>query len=516
MRLYLKFFLLVILLLSSFPVHAASNQTLKIGINNDLDLINPFVTKSTFSANLLELVYDPLININEKGEALPLIAENWQASSDQTKWTFELRKNIYFHDGKPLTAKDVEFTFQTLKSMGGSINAFSLENILSIKIASPTKVEFQLKSPDQTFLQTIRRTYIAPAHLFGNNGLPLNEAYLAKPIGSGAFTVKELTKEAATLTSYPIYYRGKPKLNEIHVKVYSNEKILLSDLINENLDLTFTDEASYLNLINNIEYLKVRSYHQFLYSVFLNLKNPFFKEKEIRQALNLAINKKMVKQLSKVNDEMAVSVTPPRSYTYKKQEIYPYNGQEALQKIKKQGWQTTKSGKLKQGNKEFVFDLLVSKGDKLSQELAKIIQLNLNEIGIQTRVKLLELAEVIKLVFNKKDFDAAILFYTSLNPIEMDVLYWGNTQNKGFNFTSYDNAKAREYLEKAKYASNKENSMTSYHRFQEIIHEDPPMIYLFWKDVPIVQHKRVKGLQSNPFFLFKEMNQVWIDENNDV
>src|SRR5262245_48825353 len=119
-------------------VHKEFGGALKIGSFYSLTEINPLTTDSSLSANLLELMFDTLVRPTPDGKIAPGLAERWEISPDHTDWTLFLRKDVYFHDGTPLKAEDVKYTYETLKNSKAKLGYGNfLTNIKQIHILDP-------------------------------------------------------------------------------------------------------------------------------------------------------------------------------------------------------------------------------------------------------------------------------------------------------------------------------------------------------------------------------------------
>ena len=141
------------LIVGVFSVKFASadkntNTTFFIADIFEASPINPLLTTSTISANLLDLLYDPLIEYTSKGEMGPALAESWEISPDGLVWTFNLRENVKFHNGEQCTAKDVKETYDAAISKGQSFYAQGFSNVENIDVVSEYKVRIRLKKYD--------------------------------------------------------------------------------------------------------------------------------------------------------------------------------------------------------------------------------------------------------------------------------------------------------------------------------------------------------------------------------
>ena len=211
--------------------------TLVWGVAYKPTIINPILTTQSVSASLQDLIFNQLIRLNAKGEIEPDLAQSWEISDDGLIYTFHLRKGVKFHDGVECTAEDVKFTFD--KIIDPQINSpfrppFQL--VKEFKAIDKYTFEVVLNKPSTPFIYNLIRP-IAPKHLLENRDLK-NTAFNFQPIGTGPFKFKSWSKDDQIILEYnPDYYEGRPYLDRIIVKTYSDSRQLWSALMRQEVDL---------------------------------------------------------------------------------------------------------------------------------------------------------------------------------------------------------------------------------------------------------------------------------------
>lgn len=514
---FIAFCAFVFLFLFSGSVFSGEQSgTLTIGVTTRLAQINPFFTYHTFSANILDIVYDQLINIDSKNNVTPNIAYKWEILDEQRRWVFYISEDVYFHDGKQLTANDVKKSFQVLLDSEKSIPLSDvLKNIEYIKIESKFKVSFYLKQSDRAFPFAVRMINIAPSHLFDKEGNPISVEYYKNPIGSGAFKVSGFEEKQVRLVAYKKYFSKPPILKEVLVRVFENDQETLSEYIKGNLDIVLSATTENFSVVKNIPHSSFFPYkNSFLYSVFLNTNDKNLKSSKVRQALNFAVNGKLIlSKLSSEDSRSAGSIVSPNS-TFFSNEIksYPYRPKEAYSLLAEEGWVLdSETNLLKKSDKFLEISILVSKSDDLSNQIARFVERDLRNLGVKVSVKSKSIKDLTKQVFLLKDFQGAIFHYAYTIELVYDQIFWINPEKSPYNFTRYSNTQAHYHLRETRRAVSNQMAKENYAKFQKVLNEDPPAIYLFWKDTPLLVHKRVKGLKSRPLLLFGSLNEVYID-----
>ncbi len=151
------------------------------------------------------LVQSTLFKKNSKANLINDLATNYSVSSDGLKWTIKIRNDVKFHDGVPLTAEDVAFTFNTAAN-AGSVDLSVLEKAEAIDNYT---IEFELDDPQATFINKLAAIGIVPEHVY-------NESYGEKPIGSGPYKFVQWDKgQQAIFEANPDYYGQKPYFKKI-------------------------------------------------------------------------------------------------------------------------------------------------------------------------------------------------------------------------------------------------------------------------------------------------------------
>ena len=213
------------------------------GVIGAPQFINPLLASTETDVGLVKLLYSGLVSSTADGSVTPVLATRYDISPNNTVYTFTLRPNLKWSDGKPFTAEDIAFTFEKLKD--SNFNRTSADYWQSITVATtPTTVTFTLPSPDTTFLShaTIG---ILPKHIWA--AVPAesfeSDVHNLRPVGSGPFAFVSLDTQSEVPTQitlkrnthYPI---RKPYIDELSVIFFANQESLLAGLENGDIDTT--------------------------------------------------------------------------------------------------------------------------------------------------------------------------------------------------------------------------------------------------------------------------------------
>jgi peptide/nickel transport system substrate-binding protein len=442
----------------------------------------------------------------------PNLAFSWSNSGDGLRWIFYLRKNIKFHDGVELTAEDVKFTLDSiLDPRNNSPYLNLLKGIRKVEAKEKYQVEITLKYPIASLLFYLD-VGILPKHLLEGKDITKDE-FNYHPIGTGPFKLESWSENEIVLEAHKQYFLGRSQLDKIIVKIFPNQSIVWAELMKKELDLIFFTFPKNYRFIERIPDYRVHSllglYH---YILVFNNDNGLFKGGKVRQSLNYAVNKEEIIQRALLGKGRGSSGTIyPLSWAYNPNlKPYPYNPKKALKILNSEGWRDTNGDNILDRNgKEFEFALLIVKGDDVSWKSALHIQQQLLDIGIMVKVKPLSFPTYEDFLL-KKRFDAALLSIISDEP-DRNYAWWHSSQiDHGFNIFSYKNKKVDELLDKGRTTLDREERTRIYHQFQSEIHNDPPGVFLFWRDDLIGIHKRFRGVRFNPARKLSNINEWYV------
>jgi len=516
----LFFFLLFFLLFKPYYVFSDTytdkfyGDTLRIGEIFKPSIINPILTHSSISALLKGIIFDGLIKLNDKMESDPHLAISWENSSNGLTWIFHLRRGVTFHDGVELTAKDVKFTFDKINdpSVNSPFNSI-FKNFESVNVKNRYTVEIHLKSPLPSLLFYLD-VGILPMHLLRGEDI-LKSQFNYQPIGTGPFKLQHWSQNEIVLKANKDYFGGKSHIETVVVKIFQDQSIAWAELMKGNIDCVFLAYLKDYDIMERITDLKVYSFLNIYYYILaFDGNNVYFGHRKIRQALNYAIDKeKVLTNVLRRKGRVSCGTIYPQSWAYDNTiEPYPYDPKKALDLLNNEGWKDSNGNHILDKNgREFEFDLLIVKGDDVSWKSASLIQQQLLDIGIRMRVNPLSFPTYENSLLKKK-FDAALLSIISDDP-DRNFAWWHSSQiDRGFNVFSYRNKKVDDLLNKGRITLDREERKGIYYQFQREIYDDPPGVFLFWKDYLIGIHKRFRGVRFSPVRILNHINEWYVPE----
>jgi len=341
---------------------------------------------------------------------IPGLARTWDISKDGLIYTFNLRPNVTFHDGTPFNAEAVKFCYERQLNEDGPyyktgtypyVKGF-LGNVQSIEVVNPLTVQIKLKAPLTPFLQ-----YLAHQSLFIYSPDALKKYgkdIVKNPMGTGPFKLETWEPGVkVVLARNDQYWGGAPKLRQaIYVPIIEAQARLAAIKTGE-IDLTIDvppDSLDSLRKDPNITVAEANS--SAVWYVALNTRHPILKDKRVRQAMNLAINKEAI--IRDILKGTAIVSTGPMSPVYgpfreEKTTQYPYDPAKAKALLKEAGYGP--------GQLKFKILAFTEPGESEGPQVAEALGIYYKDVGVETEIEVLDWAKV-RDMFRKKTIQCCI------------------------------------------------------------------------------------------------------------
>ena len=493
---------------SARPVYG---DTLIEALLGDIQGLIPNITSDSASHTIGDLIYTGLVKRDQNLRLVGDLAESWTISRDCRDFTFRLKPNAKWHDGRPFTADDVVFTYQAMihpKTPTSYKEDFKA--VESIKAVDAHTVHVRYPAPYAKALQSWG-TSMLPRHLL--------ESYVAEgklreapqnrdaPIGTGPYRFKEWrTGEKVVLTANRDYYDTGPYLSRLVYRIIPSQATIFLELKAKGIDSSSTLTA--LQYTRQTDYPAFKkAYQKFrypsnAYTYFgFNLKDPRFADKRVRQAFAHAIKQELIEGVRLGLGREATGPYKPGSWVYNANvKRYPYDLARARKLLAEAGWREKDGdGLLVKDGKPFTFTLMTNQGNDERKKIAELIQASLRELGVGVDIRILEWASFIKEYVKKRRFEAIVLGWgIGLDPDQYEIWHSSKTGPDDLNHISYANPEADEMLERGRSSCFENERKKYYDRLQEILAEDLPLVFLYFPDALPVVANRVHGVMESP------------------
>lgn len=488
--------------------------------------INPVLSTNDADRDLTHLIFSSLLKYNESGELMPDLASSYDISKDGKNYTFKLKNGIVWHDGEPFTSEDVIFTINAVQS---SDYASPLRNSwqgVTVSTPDANTVILTLKTPYGAFVENLALLGILPKHIWKKvvpQNFPLAEFNL-KPVGTGPYKFIKLQKDSlgrivsVNLSANENYFSGVPLIKNINLKFYTSEEEVVSAFNRKEVDGLMLQTAQNKNQLRGLDNSSVYSLPSLrVYAVFLNTDDKILKDKNIRLAINYAINKEeLIAKILDNEGKVAVGPIPP-GLAGSSPDIngYGYNPEKAEEILKKNGWvkdengiYAKKLGKEKEAT-QLKFSIITTKSIQLS---ATLVRDYLRNIGIGVDLKIMPLGELQQTQLKNKDYNAILIgesYATSVDP----YVFWHGAAIKdpGLNLSLYNNKKVNKILEDMRQISEPMKRAAKLEEFQSLVLGDAPAVFLYSPNYIYVVKNNIKNINIEkigiPSARFSKVNE---------
>lgn len=469
------------------------------------DRLNPVLTYSTISANLNNLIYDPLIRINNQGEVFGAIAEKWSISDDGLVYTFYIRENVYFHDGIQLTAKDVLFTFNTaLKYKKQSVEFFPYVLLDHFAIEGDFTFKVYLKKPYPKLLKQMILE-IMPEHVWKNADF-LYSDFNKKPVGTGIFKIRSWDdhSQEIVLDANVNHFNGRPYLDHLVIKPYQSDNELWAALMRHEVDLMMYLSKENFTVVKNDNAFRAYAVDGGVYlGILFNRYDKYFKHLEVRQAFTMALDHQAMMDELNIYGTEAQGPFHPRSEGFNKDvKAIGFNPEKSRLIFSQYGL-----------TDKYVLTMLVDQRNLFFCNLAKIIQRSLADVGVRVDVIFYQDEKTLTPEMLKKIKPHLWLrYFLGLSDGQLDSVQiedWFPSKGGPFEYWSYPHKSIDKLFDLLTVEEDQDSKLKIMKEIHAQIYALQPMSFLFFPSSLFAIHSRIKGAEAcftphMPLYLIKD------------
>jgi peptide/nickel transport system substrate-binding protein len=534
---------------------------------SDPEGLNPMVTNDALSSALFNRVYEKLLEQDfESTDLYPVIAEaRPTVSEDHLTYTFTLRKNVKFSDGKPLTAKDVVFSYKVVKNPlitdGAALRNY-YESVANVEAKDDHTVVVTMTKPYFLAEYFLGGLWIMPKHVLdpknltdgysfaetgdmaksqSNASLKAFAAWYNTPevkrdvklnIGSGPYMFDEWkTGESISLKRSSSWWNaGSDKWNpaypeKLFYKVINDRSAAVVALKNGEIDfMEYVPAAKFVEELDTVAtpFIRKATYKTQIYSYLgFNMNHPILSDKAIRKAMAHCIDRDaLIKQVMR---SLATAVNSP---IYDDRPEYdasikgvPYNLSEAKKILAAAGWKDSNGDgvldKVLNGKPTpLALSILVNAGNETREAIAVSFSDELRKVGIKLEVRKLEWSVFLENMRSRK-FEVSIGAWVN-DPIPSDPYQiWHSSQigNKGSNYVGFNNPRADQLLEMNRVEFDEQKRIAYMREFQQIVAEEQPYVFLWTPLYPAAYNTRLQNVRFSYVRPGYNPTQWWIPKS---
>ncbi|MES3036424.1 MAG: ABC transporter substrate-binding protein [Bdellovibrionota bacterium] len=467
--------------------------------------LHPLKGTDIYSQRIKDLVLDYLLDKDlATNEWVPRLAEKWEVSKDGKEITFTLRADATFHDGKPVTAEDVKFSFDSIFDpkyeaihMTPAFQGFS-----KVEVVNPTTVKFFAKEKYfKNFDVAANLLQIIPKHVYGD---PEKSSKLTSTlVGSGPYAFERLERGKKLVLkrntkwapSKDEFWKGAFNFEKIDVRFYKDDNIMIEKLKAGELDYLSEDdflaEAYHKKAVGpawgkTIFKRKVTNLQPKGYMfVGWNLRQDLFQDRNVRIALTHLMNREEMNQKFRYGESDLATGPVYIGSEYKSPNIkaLQYDPVKAQELLAGAGWKDTDADgildkKIKGKKVDFKFSLLFPA--KEAEKYWLMYQEDLKKAGIAMELKNLDWDDLVSAV-DSFNFDAAAMAWGG-GDIDFDLKQLWHSSSAvpgGSNFVGYKNSDVDKLIDQARLTLDKKDRIKIMQKIDEIIAADAPYVFMF-------------------------------------
>ncbi len=475
---------------------AEAEGVLSIGRREDSTTFDPIMTAQNIDFWVFMNVYDQLVRVDRTGTKLePGLAESWTVSPDGLTYTFTMR-DAKFSDGSPITSEDAAFTLTRIRDDEGSLWSDTYKIIANIETPDPKTLIVTLSAPSAPFLSTLAMPGTAVVSKAGMESMG-QEAYAESPVASGAFIVKEwLRGDRVVLEKNPNFWEAdRVQLDGVEWISVPDDNTRMLKMQAGELDAAIFVPFSRIAELQKDSKLKVLldpSTRED--ALIINHSNPALAKKEVREALDMAIDKTaIVEAITFGIGEEANSYIPKGALYY-----YADNLRRPLDPVK------AKELLAAAGASDLTLNYIVNAGDEVDEQIAVLIQQQLAAAGVTVNLQKIDPSQTWDTLVNG-DYDLTVNYWTNdiLDPDQKTTFVLGHDVNLNY-YTRYENAEVKDLVAAARIEADPAKREAMYVKLQTIAKADVNWIDLYYSPYRNVTQANVENFYQSPlgrFFL---------------
>ncbi|HEY9595282.1 MAG TPA: ABC transporter substrate-binding protein [Spirochaetia bacterium] len=420
-------------------------------------------------------VYEPLLNLEDDGAITNALSTAHEISKDGLTYTFTIRQGVKFHDGSPLTAQDVKYSFdRVLAPDSNSARKTDLSVIDHVAVVNGTTVAVTLKQKAQSFLYFATYVWIHKSNDATNLAVAEN--------GTGPYRLTDYQAGTSlTLERFDGYWGAKPKNGKVVFKYFTASAAEANALASGQIDIiTNVDSPDQLQQFKGNAKFTIVAGKSTTKQVFaFNDKRAPFTDVRVRQALSRGVNKAAVlKATWDTYGQLIGSFVPPQDPWYEDlTSVNAYDPDGAKKLLSDAGFPNG-----------FAFTL-VTPSTEIHQLSAQAIKSDLAKIGVTVNIKLVDPSAWYEIVFKNRDYDATLQEHVN----DRDLIWYGNPNF----YWGYDNADVQQWVKDAQSADTPEEQVALYKKVARTIAEEAASSWLYLYPQLRVSAANVTGYPVN-------------------
>jgi oligopeptide transport system substrate-binding protein len=495
-----------------------SASILHIAQADDVPTLDPAAGYDTVSWMFEQMIFDTLVRYSDSGiDLVPDLAATWESSGDATTFTFHLRGDARFTNGRPVVSDDFRFAIERVlnpatsskgmeyyRSIAGAADfaAHRARHVRGIETPNPLTVSFRLTAPDPLFLHKLAMPFAAavPREVVRGWG----EDFSRHVVGSGPFKLREwIGGQRLVLVRNPDYFvKGRPRVDAIVDSIGASEELQWMRFEAGQIDLSGIPPAEFPYVMRTPALKKLTLTETTVTTNYLgmNCQMPPFTDPRVRRAFNYAVNKQKLVELLNGRGVVARGVLPPRLPGFDPSlKGYGYDPERARRLLSQAG--------VGHGLRPNIW----MAADRTMMTMGESVQQDLALVGVEAALKPVAWGPLLEAIRQPKTAELFMLGWEADFPDPqnyLDVLF-SKSQWGANNDTFYDNPAVDALLAKARPLTNLGERYKLYREAERIVIDDAPWVFLYNPVTYVIRQPWVHGYRLNPIRPAR-LDRVWL------
>lgn len=465
---------------------------------------HPLYARDQVELWVVDLVFESLLKVNAEGEFIPEIAESYTVDASRRVVTFQLKRDVFFHDNHLLSPEDVVFTYELLRNAEDNAGYGSFfDNLLKVEALSDEEVRFVFSTPDINCFWGFTAA-ILPKHVYSD----VEEEELPAAIGTGVMKLAENNGSNDIVLE---------KSNNHHSKVSGIDRITFMTVsaergmelfANGSVDLIYLPPSEvFKNSLADVSFGKAfESPSNTLITIGLNHQNEILNDRNVRQALMFASNREQfVMNEWPVGSELAYGPLGENHFTQSPDQainVYSYDSEKAKRLLEESGWllSDNQSVREKEGQ-PLQFELYAFNDVSWSYNLALHLKSEWEAIGVDLKINFTDFNQLKDTVFNEQAADAWTMAW-HLPPVFDQASLFGASASRpgGYNAGSYSHPFAENMFSQIKTATSLEETRVYTAEWLSFANEDLPVLFIAFPGELWGVNQRVSNWRTQPYY----------------
>jgi peptide/nickel transport system substrate-binding protein len=478
------------LALASF---GAAAQTLRIGLAEDPDVLDPTLARSFVGRVVFTALCDKLFDIDEKLQIVPQLATSYEWSADSKALTMKLRQGVTFHDGEKFDAAAVKYNIERHKTMPGSNRRGELAPVTTVDVLDPSTVRLNLSAPFAPLLAALADR--AGMMVSPKAAQAEGDKFGAKPVCSGPFKfVERVAQDRIVFERYPNYWnKGEIHFDKVVYTPIPDATVRLANLRSGQLDFIERVASSDMEKILAEKKLKTARITEIGYQgITINVgkseqaqKNPLGKDARVREAFELSLDRQGIVQVVMDNEATVGNqwVAPSNAFYAKNMPVPKRDVVRARALLKEAGVT----------NPSFT---LVTPTTSDAQRIALVVQAMARDAGFDVKIQSAEFATSLNMA-DKGDFEAYVLAWSGRADPDGNLFSFDGCKQP-LNYAGYCSAETDELLNKSRSLRDPAERRKVYEQIAARVLKERPIIYLYHRNWLWAYVPKLSGVRSVP------------------